>query len=191
MSAGTIAAISLAAAAASSAVAAVGSIQSANAQSNAAKYNASVANNNATIAEQNAQLAAKSGEAQAEQQQMKTRALVGGIKANQAAGGVDVDSGSATDVRSSASELGELDAINIRASAARQAYGYQTQAEGFKSQSTLDVYEGQQDVISGEIGAGSTLLGGVSSGTSSFSKFQAAGAFNASPDVAESASGLG
>lgn len=165
---------SLAASVAGGAVGAVGAIQSGNAQKAAANYNSQVATEDATLAQQNATMAAQSGEAQVGQQQQKTRAYVGAVKANQAARGVDVNSGSAVDVRSSAAELGELDAINIRANAARTAYGYDTQAAGFKGQSQLDVYEGEQAVTAGEIGAGSTILGSVGSAGSNFANFQAA-----------------
>ncbi len=62
---------------------------------------------------------------------MKTRGQVGAIEASQAASNITVGSGSAVDVRSSAAEMGELDALTIRSNAEKQAYGYQTQAAAF------------------------------------------------------------
>lgn len=59
---------------------------------------------------------------------------MGAIKAAEAAGNVDVNSGSAVDVQSSAAALGELNAITIRGNAAKEAYGYETQSTSFENQ---------------------------------------------------------
>lgn len=148
------------------AVSAYGQMQSADAASKASSYNAAVARNNAIIANQNAEYAAKAGEAQAEQASLKSRAEVGAIKANQAAGNVDVNSGSALDVRSSAKELGQLNAITVRSNAARTAYGYQTQATGYKAQSQLDDFESSSAKSSGNIAALGTVIGGLGKASS-------------------------
>lgn len=149
-------------------VSAYGAVSSANAQSSAAKYQAQVAQNNAQIASQNAAWASQAGETQAAAKEMETRAKIGGIKASQAAAGVDVNSGSAVDVRSSASELGELDAINIRSNAARTAYGYTNQTVSDENQSQLDQYTASNAESAGYINAGATVLGSVGKGYSSF-----------------------
>lgn len=154
---------------------AFGAIQSAHASSAAASYNAEVAANNAQIAKQNATWASQAGEQQAGMSAAKTRATVGAMEANQAASGVDIGSGSALDVRSSAKELGQLDAINIRANAARQAYGYDVQSSSFNSQSQLDRYEASQDTTAGYINAGSSILGGVGSASSNYANYLSKG----------------
>ena len=156
MSGGTVAAVAVGAV-----TSAYGAISSSEASASASKYNAQVAANNQTIANQNATLAAQSGEAQAGQEEQKTRATVGAVKAAQAANGVDVNSGSADAVQKSAAELGEQSAINIRASAARQAYGYETQSMNFAAQSELDKAQASQDLTSGYINGGSSLLNGA------------------------------
>lgn len=142
-------------------ISAYGAVSSANAQSNANKYNATIATDNAQIAKQNADFAAISGRAQAEQAALQTRAKIGGIKAQQAASGVDVDSGTDLDVRSSAQELGELNAINVRSNAVRQAYGYQNQSFSDTAQSSLDRYGASSAQTAGDISASSTLIGGI------------------------------
>lgn len=157
---------------AGAATGAVGAISSANAASSAATYNSEVAAQNQTIANNNATYASQAGEQQAAISEQKTRAQVGSIKAGQAAGGIDVNSGSAVDVQSSAAQLGELNAITIRSNAARTAYGYQTQAAGYGDQSALDTMEAQNSQTAGEIGASSTILGGLSSASSNWSKYQ-------------------
>lgn len=150
-------------------IAAVGAIQQGNAASQAAAYNAQVAANNAKIATQNAALIGAEGENNVAQAQSATRAKVGGIIASQAASGVDVNSGSAVDVRSSAAELGELNAINIRANAAREAYGQQTQSASFTGQSALDRAQSANDTTAGDLKAGGTLLSGFGNAWTQYS----------------------
>lgn len=154
---------------------AIGAIQQGQAASEAAKYNASVAASNADMAKRNAQMAGEAGAQQAAMQEQKTRAQVGEIKANQAASGVDVNSGSALDVRSSAAELGELDALTVRTNAAKEAYGYQTQAVSDKAQAGLDRFEAENDETAGELGAASTLLGSAASGASNYYRYKMSG----------------
>lgn len=162
---------------ASGAVGAYGSIMQGQAAADAANYNAEVAKQNANIATQKAGIAGQTGEAQAAMQEQKTRATVGAIKAGQAASGLEVDTGSAVDVRSSAAELGQLDALTVRTNAAKEAYGYTTQATSDMAQSQLDKYEAATAGTAGAIGAGSSLLGGVGSAATNWAKFQMQGAF--------------
>lgn len=157
-----------AAAAVAAAVSAYGAVSTSEAQASEAKYQSRVADNNAIIAQQNASWAAQAGNAQAEQKQLQTRAKVGGIVAAEAASGLDVNSGTALDVRSSASELGELDAINIRSNAARTAYGYNVQSTSDQNQSQLDNFAASSDITSGEIKAGSSAIGAFGSSYNSF-----------------------
>lgn len=170
-----VAAVAVAATAVSAVVGAVGSYEQGQAQKQAYDYQAQVARNNAKIAQQNASWATQIGDTQAVNEGMKTRAQVGAIKAAQAASGIDVNTGSAVDVRSSASELGELNALTIRSNAARQAYGYQVQGTSDIAQAQLDVYSGNQAQTAGYIGAFGSLLGGASSAGGQYIKFQQAG----------------
>jgi len=142
------------------ATSAVGLYQSGQAAKASGTYNAEVAKENAQIQTQNATWAGQEGEEQAAQKELETRSRVGAIESAQSANGVDVNSGSNLDVRSSAAELGELDALNIRANAARQAYGYQTSATSDVAQSNLDRFAGSNAQTAGDIGAGSTILSG-------------------------------
>lgn len=174
----TAAEVGTAATLASGAVGAYGAIQSSDAQSKAAKFNAEVAGVNQQIANQNAEFAGAAGEQQAAQQEMKTRAEVGSIKANQAAGGVDVNSGSAVDVRSSAAALGELNAITIRSQAARTAYGYQNQAESYGAQQGLETSQAAAAQTAGAINAGTTALGSLGSASSNWANFQLKSSIN-------------
>lgn len=176
-----IAIASLATAVAGVGLGAYGAISSADAASASAKFNAATAAQNQQIATQNANLAEAAGEQQAGMAQQKTRAEVGAIKASQAASNVDVNSGSAVDVQSSAADLGELNAITIRSNAAKQAYGYETQSTGYQDQSNLDTSQAANATTAGGITAGSTILGGVGSAGSNYANFlnQSSGGFTA------------
>lgn len=152
-------------------VGAVGAMNAASAQSKSAEYNAEIATQNQQIATQNATQAAQAGEQQAGVASQKTRAEVGAIKTAQAGSGTSVDSGSNVDVQSSAAALGELNAITIRSNAAKEAYGYQTQSTSFENQSQLDTTQASDATTAGDIGASSTILGGLGSAGSSYAKF--------------------
>lgn len=179
--------VSAAAAVIGAAVTAYGTIQSSEASSASAKYNSEVATENAAIATKSAQLAGAAGEAQAEQSSLQTRAKVGGIIANQAAGNIDVNSVSALDVQSSARELGELNALTVRSNAAKTAYAYETNSAGDVAQSQLDQFQSQNDITSGEISAGGTVLGGIGSAASNYAK----GAYGTSGGLNNNVSGNG
>lgn len=146
---------------------ALGSIQQGNAAASSAKYNAQIQENNAKIAQQNSIFASEQGAANAGIEQQKTRAQVGAIKAAQAANGVDVNSGSAIDVRSSAESLGMLNAITIRSNASRHAYGYQTEAASDKAQAALDKQQAKYAKTAGYVGAGTSILGGAAKASES------------------------
>ena len=146
-----------------------GAIQQGQAAKSSANYNAAVAANNAKIADQNAKWAAAEGNANVEAKQLETRQKVAAMKTAQAANGVDINSGSALDVRTSAAELGELDALNIRANSARKVYGYETQSSNATAQSQLDKSEGKNAATAGYVGGATTLLGTVGDNWDSFS----------------------
>lgn len=159
-------------------VSAYGAYQQGQAQAGAARYNADLEKQNATVSRENAAIAGQAGSEQGYQVGAKTRATVGNIKANQAASGVDVNSGSALDVRSSAAELGELDALTVRSNATREAYGYAQQARSHDAQSNLDLFEADNAETAGAIGAASTFLGSAGSAATNFAKYQLAGGFS-------------
>lgn len=134
----------------------------AKAASNAANYNAALERNNAIIARNNKNLSSQEGTAATEAAQLETRAKVGAIKAQQGASGVDLNYGSAPDVRSSAAATGQLSAINIRANAARKAYGYEQQAVNDEAQAGLYDAQAVNEKRAGDMNASTTLLGGLS-----------------------------
>ena len=103
---------------------------------------------------------------------LKAAERAGAIKAAQAASNVDVNSGSALDVRSSAAELGELNALTIRSSAARTAYGYETQGIQYGAQQGVEEATAAAAPATGALGASSSLLSGAAGVASQYSSWQ-------------------
>ena len=171
------AAASIAMAVIGGAVSYEGAQQNAAAQKASADYQAQVAGVNAKVAQQNADAANQQGEFNATQASMKAKAQVGAIMAQQGANGLDVNSGSNVDVRSSAAQMGQLDAVSIRSNAARQAYGYETQADSYTMQAGLDTMQGQAASTAGDYAGASSLLGAGSSAAGSGAKFTKDGIF--------------
>lgn len=145
-------------------------VQSAQAQKASAQYQNQVAQSNQAIATQNANFSSASGEQQAAVQEQKTRAQIGSITAAQASSGVDINSTTDQDVRTSAGELGALDAQTIRSNAARQAYGYETQATNFENAGAADVSQGNNDLTAGYTNAGAGALNSAGSASMNYAK---------------------
>lgn len=156
-------------------ISAIGAITQGQAASENAQFQSEVASQNQQIANMNAQQTTQVGEAQTEQQQQKTKATVGAIEAAQGASGIDVNTGSAVDVRSSASELGELDALTIRSNAARTAYGFEVNAQNQGAESQLLSQESEQAEIGGGLSGFGSLLSGVSQGSRNYLAWQSQG----------------
>lgn len=135
-------------------------------------YESQVAANNAAIQRQNAAWATAKGESAAADQGQRTRQMVGEQMAVQAAQGINVDQGSAVDVRASTAMLGEQSALNIRSNAAREAYGYDVGAVSETAQSQLDRMAGANAATAGEIGAVGSLVGAAGSAGSEYMSWQ-------------------
>lgn len=155
---------------------AAGNIEAGQAQANASNYNATLAGFNATQATQNAKLADEAGSAKAEMQGRTTRAEFGAERAGGGGSGVNVNTGSLSDVQASTAEFGHLDALTIRTNAAKEAYGYQTQSTDLLNQAKLDKMEGQQAKTASYYKAAGTLMGGASDTASKYQEFKMAGA---------------
>jgi hypothetical protein len=106
-------------------------------KANMADYQAAVADQNRKIALQNADYSRVVGDVQASESGMKTAAEIGTAKAYQAASGVNVNTGSAVDVRTSMTQLGYYDQQTIRANAAKTAWGYDVEATQDEAQGAL------------------------------------------------------
>lgn len=123
-----------------------------------------IARQNKQVALQLAEDARLRGAIEEQRQREISGQVLGTQRARLAGSGVDISSGSALDILMDTAASAELDALAIRANAAREAYGYQVQAENFRQESKL--YR-----RAGRLGAVSTLLSG---GGSAFLGYQSA-----------------
>lgn len=110
---------------------------------------------NAQVADLQAQDALARGDVLAGRRRLQTEQVIGEDRASLGAQGVDVNKGSAVDVQADARYLGELDAMTIKNNAAREAWGYQVQAQDYRTRAAL-AYR------TGAFGAAGTLLTGAS-----------------------------
>lgn len=172
---GTLAIASIGAGVIGGGIAAYGAYQKGKSEKAAYTYQAQVAQNNKTIADRNASYALARGETEAQIAGMKTRAQIGQTTAVQAASGLDVNSGSALDVRKSESEIGSFNEMVIRSDAAKQAYGYEVEGVNQQAQADVSTAAGKQASTAGDISALSSIVGGASSVSDKWMKYKTAG----------------
>jgi hypothetical protein len=158
----TATAISAGLGAAGAGVSAIGAISGGAAQAAEARYQAAVASNNAMIANQKAQYATQAGEVSTYNTGLRERAKAGQVTTGIAANNIDVNTGSARDVRTSQAEMGQLEEETTQNKAAVTAYGYRVASTGFQAESQLQRAEAPQDVAAGFLGGAGTLLSGAS-----------------------------
>lgn len=158
-----LAAVSTATTVAGAASSAHASTEAGKANQEAANYRAQVARNNAKIAEGNADYVLQAGRVETYQQGMKGRAHLGSVKAAQAASGVDVNTGSAVDVRASEAATNRLDQLTTEHNAQLKAYGYRTQAAQDEAEAGLEERGGSFAAAAGRREAAGTVLGAASS----------------------------
>ncbi len=107
-------------------------------QAQVSDYQAAVAENNAKVAEATGARTIAGAMTNVATEGLKAGATVGKIKANQAASGIDVNTGSAVDVRADAASAGVFNEENVLANAQLQNWGYRTVAQNFRTQGALD-----------------------------------------------------
>lgn len=151
---------------------AMGSAASGAASAQMYQYQAGVARINEQIAKQNAAWERSAGETLAQASGMKTRFEVGSAKTTQAASGIDINSGSATQVRESIQEIGAHDEATIRANAAKRAYGHEVEAVGHEASAAMGEMAATKSKTAGAIGAFSSILGGASSVASKWLQYK-------------------
>ena len=159
----SLATIGIGSAAAGGLTGAIGSLFSGNAQAGMYNYQAGVAQVNATLASQDANYAIQSGDVEAGQSGLRTRAQVGATKTGIGAGNIDVNSGSASKVIASETEIGQQNQGIIQANAAKRAYGFNVTAAQDTAQAGAYQTAASTSQTSGEIGAISSIIGGAGS----------------------------
>lgn len=143
-------------------VSALGQLSAGAAAKSQANYQAQIAENNKQIAERRAEAARQAGAVQAEAAGRRARAQQGSVTAALAASGVDVNTGSAEDIRRSTAETGVFNQAAAEHNALLQAYGYQGSAMGFEAEAALDRAAASRAMPAALLGAGGTLFSSAS-----------------------------
>jgi hypothetical protein len=101
------------------------------------KYQADMAEINARMSELQAQAAISRGNSVEQQVLMDLSRTKSSQKVAFAANGVDLSSGVVQDVRDSTNMLADIDITNVRLNAAREAFGYRTQAVNERTRASM------------------------------------------------------
>ena len=169
--------VGLASSLASGLIGASGASASGAAQQQMYNYQAGVALLNKQIAEQNAEYTRNVGELQATKYGLQAAQQLGRIKVAQAASGLDVNSGSAAQIRSSQEMLTRTDLTQIRSNAAKTAYNFEAQGAQYGAQATLDTMAGMNARSAGMVNAASSIIGAAGSISSEWLQGQRLGAW--------------
>lgn len=154
---------------------AIGAGQQAGASAASARYQAGVARNNQIIAEQNARRSVQVGRVQSQNQDFKTRQVIGTTEAAQSASGIALDSGSFQQVRDSEKALGRLDASTLVDRAMMQSRSELAQAANFGAEAQLGEMKASSAESAGQLGIASSLLGAAGSFGDKWSRFKTVG----------------
>lgn len=95
---------------------------------NKAQSQQDMLNSEANVADMQARQAIINGQTNAQSSMLRTGAVFGGQRAQLGANGVDLGSGSATDLLASTKYMGARDAMTIQDNALRTAWSYSTQS---------------------------------------------------------------
>lgn len=175
ISAGTIGASAVGLQAAGGVASAMGAYSNARTQKAQLEAQAQAATSNAAVAATQARMALEMGEQQEAGQRMKTAALFSDQRAAMGANGVDMGSGSPSEILASTKFMGERDALTIRDNAIRQAWGYKVGANNALTQAASA--RAMAGSINPMVAAGSSLLTGAGNVAGSWYKMKREGVF--------------
>jgi hypothetical protein len=168
---------SMVASAGSAVVGAMGAKYAAKAKNQQYQYQAGIGRVNQAIQEKNADFAAESGNIEVAQTGLKHAALLGKIRANQGASGIDVNSGSNLDVYAGAQTIARMDEQNVARNAMQKTRAYQSAAWSEGKQADLYDIAARNATKEGKIGVLSSIVGGASSVSSKWMQGNQAGAW--------------
>lgn len=148
----TIAAIGMALTAGSGIVAA-------KTQYDTGKMEARIEQNNARVADAQAKNALIKGAQEDQQQRWKIRALAGRQSAAIGANNVVGSTGTSLDILGETAMFGEVDLTTIRNNAAREAWGYQTEASNRRFAAKAAKYRGKSQAFGTLLSTGAQVAG--------------------------------
>lgn len=173
----TLAIASLAGSVISGGVGFLGAMQQGEAAEQASQYQAQVARNNEITANNNAIYASQVGAVRAQTQDLKNRAVLGQLEAQQSASGLDLGSESSGEVRRGARNLARLDTETIYNNALLQVRAAQQQGVNFEAQAGLNELEGSNARSAALMKGFGSLLGGATSFSDKWLRYQNPGKF--------------
>lgn len=144
-------------------IGAVGAVYQGMAAKDAAEYQAQVARNNAKAAEDMRRYEIQKGLLDAEEQDRQNAQLKGQQQAAMAASGFDMNEGTMRDIAVSQTILGRTDSLRRAHAGELAGWKLRNQANNFRAEAGLAEARGQNSMLSGFIGAGSSLIGGAGS----------------------------
>jgi len=131
---------------------AAGQMSQARAQAQSANYQSQLAQMNAQIAEARSRDAIERGQVEESQKRQQVSNFMGRQKVAFARNNVDMRFGSPLDSIVDTATLGEMDALTIRANAAREAYDHRVGAANARAQSSL--YKMEEKMLKRPAGLG-------------------------------------
>lgn len=100
----------------------------------------------------------------------QSKQLIGKQRAEIAAQGIDVSTGSAAEIQAETRQMTTQDAIEIQNNAWREAWGYRFEAQNLRSRGVLEKtaadFKATQTLLTSGIQAGTSALGGLEAGWS-------------------------
>lgn len=148
---------------------AVASYNQAKTQKSTLQYEAAVASNNATMANYQAGQAQVIGAQLEQSQRLKTSQTIGSERAQMAANGIDLGMGSASDILTSTTMMGERDVLTVRDNANRQSWAYKVQAQNYTSEANMDT--SMSNSIDPTMAGLSSLIGGATGVARSYNSY--------------------
>ncbi len=149
--------------------------QQAKAETQSSEFNAAVLRNNAIVAGQQAGAARDVGKVKAAQEQLEARRLIGLQRAGTAGRGGALSAESAQATFQDTAGIGQINATNQRAIAARESLGFTTQASNLRAQAGLTLVEGSNRASALNSAATSSLITGAGSVATKWNSFRTAG----------------
>jgi hypothetical protein len=183
----TLSLIAAGGAAAGGILGAAGAASSGAASSSMYMYKAGVAQINQQVETQNASWAVQSGGVASEEEGLKDAQQIGATKVAQAAGDLDVNSGSPAATRTAQVDAGQFNQQTIQWNAQKQAYGYAVKGAEAGAEAQMDTQAASQSRTAGTLGAITSVIGGVTSVASKWLQGSKTGQFGASGSNASTA----
>ena len=138
----------------------------------ASRYQQQVAQNNANTATANAAYTEQAGQAAVQKQQMQNAQQMGAIKATMAANGLNIGSGTNTNIAQSQGVIGQENVENTNANFQKQAYNQLGESVNYENTASVYGAKGTQALLTGAGNIGKNILGDASTVSSKYASWQ-------------------